>query len=484
LDDQIRERTGELMKLLIIVITVHFLIGGAGILFINRKQPHEKRKQNLLKYASYLFIFLVVLSSLLINVYCFTGICLIIFSASLLELLRLIKKPCRSPSLNTIIFIALFIFTILAISFSRFIFLPSAFIAYAYTIVIIFDGASQISGQLAGKRKILPIVSPEKTWAGLIGGTLSALITSVILHGFAGISVILSLVFGAVICAASFAGDMTASALKRAFGAKDFGNFLPGQGGMLDRFDSFIAAGAACGVITLFTSVRVEMADSNIITYLGYSIVFIVIILTGEIIRFLSGLRAEYSRIFSHVLAGIVCLFMMRLFTSKWYVILLCLQSATFMYVTKKMGLLGSHHEVERSTNGSSLFFLGILVSYLISDTKGDPALFILPVTILAFSDPVASLAGLNRTTGFWKIPFSISGSSKTYLGSLAFFISTVSILLAGLQYFYSITTMELIFYSAGISVVVTATEAVSHRGTDNLSIPLVLSVIIGILFR
>jgi phosphatidate cytidylyltransferase len=470
------------MRLLIIVISVHFLVGGAGILFINRRQPHEKRKQNLLKYFFYLLVFLLILSSILFCKNCFTGISLIIFSSALLELLRLCKQAGRIPSGNLIVFIGLSVFTILAIGFSRFIFLPSAFIAYTYTIVIIFDGASQVSGQVAGKRKILPAISPDKTWAGLIGGTLSASITSVILHDFAGISLILSLVFGLVICSASFAGDMAASAFKRAFGVKDFGNFLPGQGGVLDRFDSFIATGAVIGVITLFTSLRVETADRNIIAYLGYSIVFVVILLSGEIVRFLSGLRAEYSRIFSHVLAGIVSLFMIRLFTSQWYVIILCIQSAVFLFITKRMGLLGSHHEVERSTNGSSLFFLGILGSYLISEAKGDAALFILPVTILAISDPVASLTGLNRTTGFWNNRISVSGSSKTYAGSIAFLISTIIILLAGISHFYSITTMQLIFYSIGISVVATVTEAVSHRGTDNLSIPLVISVIMGLL--
>lgn len=465
------------MSLFFIIITIHFVIGALGILFLNRKLQVESREKNWLKYIFYLLVFIIILTSVLINKNGFLGICIIILSVSLLELLTVSKQPCISLSRNRIVFISLVIFSVLTFFFSLFILLPSVIIAYTYTIVIIFDGASQISGQAFGKRKILPILSPNKTWAGLIGGTFSAVITSVVLHKFAGFSVSQSFFFGLLVCLTSFLGDMAASAFKRFFNTKDFGIILPGQGGMLDRFDSFIASGALLGFLGILIYSSHYQIDWNIAVYLGYSMVFMIILLIGELIQSIYNLRPEYSRIFSHVMAGLACLFMISLFTSHWYIISICIQSAVFLYITKKMELFGSHHKVERDTNGSSIFFIGILTAYLISEMRGDISLFIIPVAVLTISDPVASVTGLNRKSGFWPHLSSGPESFKTYIGSLGFFVSAFTILIVGLSFFYVFTTWELIIISLVISFLTTIIEIISPNGTDNLSIPLIVSI-------
>lgn len=465
------------MRLLFLVITIHFVIGGLGIFLLNRKLAVEARKMNWMKYIFYLLIFIIVLTSVLINKNAFLGISIIILSVSLLELLTVIKQPCKRVKRNRIVFVSLAIFSVLTFFFSLFILLPSVIIAYTYTLVIIFDGASQITGHALGKRKILPILSPNKTLEGLIGGTISAVITSVVLHQFAGFSVSQSFFFGILICSASFLGDLAASAFKRFFDTKDFGIMLPGQGGMLDRFDSFIASGALLGFIAILIYSSHFQIDRNIAVYIGYSMVFTMILLIGELIQTIYNLRPEYSRVFSHVIAGLVCLFMINLFTSHWYIISICIQSALFLYITKKMELFKSLHKVERNTNGSSIFFIGILAAYFISEMKSDIALFIIPVTVLTISDPVASVTGLNRRSGFWPNLSGSQASSKTYIGSLGFFISTFIILLVGLSFFYVYPTLELIFISLSVSFITTITEVISPKGTDNLSIPLVLCI-------
>jgi phosphatidate cytidylyltransferase len=101
------------------------------------------------------------------------------------------------------------------------------------------DVAQYVWGKLLGKRKIMPKVSPNKTWEGFIGGwvTTTALIWFIgpifaPLSGLGLATVALSLPL------AGFAGDVTMSAIKRDIGVKDTSALIPGHGGMLDRADS------------------------------------------------------------------------------------------------------------------------------------------------------------------------------------------------------------------------------------------------------
>lgn len=98
-----------------------------------------------------------------------------------------------------------------------------------------------ISGKLIGKRKVLPNVSPGKTWGGLIGGILLSTAFAVLAGPFlTPASWQMMLWIGPVLSVAGFFGDVTMSALKRDVGVKDSGNILPGHGGVLDRVDSLI----------------------------------------------------------------------------------------------------------------------------------------------------------------------------------------------------------------------------------------------------
>jgi phosphatidate cytidylyltransferase len=101
------------------------------------------------------------------------------------------------------------------------------------------DVAQFILGKIFGRNKVVPKVSPNKTWEGLIGGASTTVVLAVLLApvltpmGFWG-----SAIAGAIIGVAGFFGDVTMSALKRDLGIKDTGNFIPGHGGILDRVDS------------------------------------------------------------------------------------------------------------------------------------------------------------------------------------------------------------------------------------------------------
>lgn len=103
------------------------------------------------------------------------------------------------------------------------------------------DVCQYIWGKLLGKHKIIPKVSPNKTWEGFLGGVFS--ITAV--SAFVGpiltpLTLELSLLVGMIISVSGFIGDVVISSIKRDLEIKDSGSMIPGHGGILDRFDSLI----------------------------------------------------------------------------------------------------------------------------------------------------------------------------------------------------------------------------------------------------
>lgn len=124
-----------------------------------------------------------------------------------------------------------------------------------YVILVIIscfgtDTGAYFVGCAFGKHKLAPIISPKKTIEGFIGGiavnVVAYLIVGIVLRFVAQISVSLPLLMGlGIICGAlDQFGDLSMSAIKRNFGVKDFGNLMPGHGGVLDRFDSLLYVGS------------------------------------------------------------------------------------------------------------------------------------------------------------------------------------------------------------------------------------------------
>ena len=113
---------------------------------------------------------------------------------------------------------------------------------FVYLIVALFDGFSQIFGQLAGAHQLARSISPSKTIEGAIGGCCAAVLSAATLSGMFSMSVAGAMAAAVVIAMAALAGDLSASWIKRKSGIKDFGRLLPGHGGVLDRFDSLLVA--------------------------------------------------------------------------------------------------------------------------------------------------------------------------------------------------------------------------------------------------
>lgn len=103
------------------------------------------------------------------------------------------------------------------------------------------DIGAYISGKLLGKHKFSPRVSPGKTWEGMAGGLLAALIVSCVFAAIFGIMAVwLALIFGACIAFVGQLSDLSESVLKRDAKQKDSSNRVPGFGGILDVIDSML----------------------------------------------------------------------------------------------------------------------------------------------------------------------------------------------------------------------------------------------------
>ena len=98
------------------------------------------------------------------------------------------------------------------------------------------------AGRAIGGAKLWPQVSPNKTWAGAVGGFILGLLVAAgfAVSGFGKMGPLL--IVAAALSVASQLGDLFESAVKRRFGVKDSSQIIPGHGGLLDRLDGFVAA--------------------------------------------------------------------------------------------------------------------------------------------------------------------------------------------------------------------------------------------------
>ena len=116
---------------------------------------------------------------------------------------------------------------------------------WAWLLLVLFgtaacDIGAYFVGSLIGRHKMIPHVSPGKTWEGLGGGAIGAVVCVVAMSGLLKLELGQAIVLGLLVCAAAVLGDLCESLLKRATGVKDSSNLIPGHGGILDRLDSIL----------------------------------------------------------------------------------------------------------------------------------------------------------------------------------------------------------------------------------------------------
>lgn len=121
------------------------------------------------------------------------------------------------------------------------------------------DICAYFSGKTIGGPKMAPKISPNKTWAGMIGGMLGsagvAALFTLDAYRPAALddwSLLCMLILGACFAVIGQAGDLLVSAMKRKYGVKDTGHLIPGHGGVLDRIDALLLAAPVFSAILIF----------------------------------------------------------------------------------------------------------------------------------------------------------------------------------------------------------------------------------------
>jgi phosphatidate cytidylyltransferase len=128
------------------------------------------------------------------------------------------------------------------------------FLAVIFLLAIVWmsDIGAYFAGRALGGPKLVPQVSPNKTWAGAVGGLLAAILAAVAVAKLAALSAIFPLaVLALALSVFAQAGDLFESFLKRRFHAKDSSHLIPGHGGLMDRLDGFVTASVAAALIGL-----------------------------------------------------------------------------------------------------------------------------------------------------------------------------------------------------------------------------------------
>lgn len=125
-----------------------------------------------------------------------------------------------------------------------------AAVLWIFLIVWAADILAYFAGRIIGGPKLAPMISPKKTWAGLVGAVAgSTLVSSIFAYAFHLNGVLALAILAGCLAVVEQAGDLFESSLKRFHGVKDSGALIPGHGGVIDRVDGLIAVAIAAALI-------------------------------------------------------------------------------------------------------------------------------------------------------------------------------------------------------------------------------------------
>jgi phosphatidate cytidylyltransferase len=231
---------GDLYRVFVVVLS---MLGMKEYLDIKEE---KKQLPILMKLLSYLFIPLILLcvsvdSKLVMNIdfRIITGLFLVL----LLPVVIYHDRKIYSINDACYLFFGVMFLGIAMSLFNTYYFINKFLLLYLVLITTMTDSFALFTGMLVGRHKLLEVISPKKTWEGLVGGAVFGTFISTAFYVTVidpHISVLLVAAITLFLSIVGQFGDLFFSAIKRYFGKKDFSNLIPGHGGILDRLDSLI----------------------------------------------------------------------------------------------------------------------------------------------------------------------------------------------------------------------------------------------------
>lgn len=231
---------GNVFKLLI------FLVSMLGMKEYLDIKETKKDLPIFIKLAGYLFIPLVMFSlgidsklEMIVDFRIITSLLIVL----LLPVVLYHNRDTYSINDANYVFMGVMFLGIAMSLFNTYIEINKNLLVYLVLITVMTDTFAYLTGMLIGKHKLLEVISPKKTWEGLIGGTFFGVFIATIYYITvinSNISLLIVIPITLLLSIVGQLGDLFFSAIKRYFDKKDFSNLMPGHGGVLDRLDSLI----------------------------------------------------------------------------------------------------------------------------------------------------------------------------------------------------------------------------------------------------
>lgn len=202
------------------------------------------------------------------------------------------------------------------------------------------------------------------------------------------------------------------------------------------------------------------------------SVVFVAVLLAGEVATRRRAIEPEVSRKLVHLASGVLAA-ALPLVMAFSEIVALALLFIPFMVVSRRVGLFPAVHGVERATWGEAYFPLGVLLAAAVFP-RATP--YVYGVLVMGVSDPLAGFAGQR----YGRRSFEVLTAHKTYLGSSVFFVVTLGLTLATVATTHGLSTSSLAAVPL-LAATLTVVEGLSGRGLDNVLLPVVAASLLSL---
>lgn len=217
---------------------------------------------------------------------------------------------------------------------------------------------------------------------------------------------------------------------------------------------------------------------NDLISMMWLSACFLGLFGISELIHRTTSVKVEHTRKLVHFGTGALTLLFPVFLESSWSVLCLCASFAVILLLSLKYKFLPSINAIDRESHGSILYPVAVYSCFLVYEYRDfDLMFFYAPILVLAIADPLAALFGKRWPKG----RFTLGKDSKTVMGCSAFFGSALLVLIGLSGLFNGGISFEQVYQLILVALGATLVEAVSGKGSDNLTIPLAVVLLLSL---